>query len=386
MANSTLSLTQQKQVWEANFTTDYYRQSGFLKFMGDGNDALIRVNKKLSKEKGALIHLPMVPKLTGAGINGSTILRGNEEKQRNWSFAIRTAYAGNSVAVHEADAYQSEIQLLDAGRPGLKDWSARRERNMFTDALQSVIIRGSYSDAAGNDQTVEDTTVLYGSATEAQKDLHLDNNADRTVFADTANSKSRALATTAPAGGATNDMSATLLTITAADKLSVAILGVAKRKAQMTEASVNKPSIMPLSTSAEDFQENYVLFCDLPGFRDLQADLKQANLDGRPRDPSKNPFFTDGCLFVNGITVVPIPTLGNLGGVGASGTVVGNAFLCGASALGKAVSMLPEARTDTYSYGQVNGVAIVMVDAAAKLAYNGAAAGVVGIYHASLAD
>lgn len=385
MTTTTTSIVNQKQVWETQFATDFLRQSGFLQFMGMGNDKIVRVNNKLTNEKGQLIHLPMIPKLVSAGISGSTLLRGNEESQRNWSYAIKTAYAGNAVTLHEADQFPTEIDLLNAAKPGLRDWSARRTRDLTVAQLQSVIVRGTYADAAGNGQSVEDTNVLYASATEANKDLSLDNNADRTVFFDTTNGKSRALLQTAPAGGAVNDNSATLATVTTSDKLTVNMIGVMKRKAQLTEGSATKPSITPVSLG-EGFEENYVLFCDLPAFRDLQADMRTINLDGRPRDVSKNPVFTGDYEHVNGVLVVPIPTMGNLGGVGASSAVIGTCFLAGASALGVVYSMKPTARVDSYSYDQQKGVGIVMADGYGKIAYNGAQAGIVTGYCASVAD
>jgi hypothetical protein len=385
MSNSIFSDANKKQVWENEFTTDFLRQSGYARFMGKSRDSIIRTNHTLSDEKGTLIHMPMIPKLTGNGVTGSTLLRGNEEAQRNWSYAIRTSYAGNAATEHESNKFESEIELLNAAKPGLRDWAARRTRTLLSTQLASVVVRGTYGDASGNSQTVEDSNVAWGSATEAQKDAYLDNNSDRIVFAD-ATLGQNALLTTAPAGGATNDMSATLAQTVAADKLSLAALGIAKRKAQVSETSTTKPSIMPVSTKSGEFEEEFVAFCDLNGFRDLQVEMASYNIDGRPRDPKSNPFFTGACLYYQGITIVPIPSMTAVGAVGASSQVVGNAFLCGQSALGVAYSMLPQARTDVYSYGQQAGVGIVMVDGYGKIAYNGAQAGVVTIFHASSAD
>lgn len=384
MANTIVSDVNNKEVWESNFTAEFVRQSGFLPYMGTAEGSIIRVRNRLMSEGGSLIHFPMVPKLSGNGITGSTVLRGNEEQLKNYSYAIRTALAANGVTVPESEAFKTQIDLLNAGKTALRNWAASRMRSKLIDQLQSVVVKGADS---GDSTPGEDSNVVWGSATEANKDLFLDHNKDRILFPDTTNAKKRALATTAPAGGATNDMSATLATVTASDTLSAKVIGIAKRMAMNTTTG-SSTAITPYKTDATQGREFYVLFVDANGFRDLSNDtaIAQANRDARPREVEQNPVFQDGDLLYQGVIIKCIPEIPTLGGVGASSAVLGTAFLCGAEALGVAYSKKPEARTDEYSYGMQKGVGIVMIDGFGKIAYNGVQNGVVTVVHASVAD
>lgn len=376
MANTIVSDVNAKEVWETKFTEEFVRQSGFLPYMGESEDSVIRIRARLMSEGGSLIHIPMVPKLSGAGVTGSTALKGSEEKLSNYSYAIRTALARNGVSVPRSESYKSEINLLDAGKSALRNWAASRLRDKLIAQLQSVVIKA----AAGTDgEPGEDTNVVWASATEAQKDAYLDNNSDRVQFG-----SNRALATTAPAGGATNDMSATLATVASTDKLTAAMIGIARRKAKKT--TTTSVAINPVMVDASAGKEHFILFCDSNMFRDLEADLQTINLNGRPRDADKNPVFQSGDLLVNGVVVREITELPTLGTVGASSAVVGTAFLCGTNALGLAYSQKPTARTNVDDYELNHGVAIEMIDGFGKIAYLGKQAGCVTIFAASAAD
>lgn len=380
MANSIISQTNAKEVWENKFTAEFVRQSGFLPYMGTGEDSIVRVRNKLSAERGSLIHIPMVPKLSGAGVTGSQALRGSEEQLLNYSYAIRTSLARNGVNVPRSESFKSEIDLLDAGKSALRNWAASRLRDKLIAELQSVIVKGTVT---SGDQSVEDSGVVWASATEAQKDLFLDNNSDRILFVDGTDAK-QTLATTAPAGGATNDMSATLALIAAGDKLTAKHIGIARRMAKKT--TTTSVAINPVHVDAAAGREQFVLFCDSNMFRDLENDLATINLDGRPRDIEKNPLFQSGDLLVNGVIVREIPEMPTLGAVGASSAVIGTAFLCGTNALGVAYSQKPTARTDEHDYGLNQGVAIEMIDGYGKLAYLGKQAGCVTIFAPSAND
>ena len=384
MAITIVSDSNNKEVWESKFTKEFVRQSGFLPYMGTGEDSVIRVRTRLMNESGSLIHIPMVPKLTGAGVTGSTALKGAEEKLSNYSYAIRTSLARNGVVVPRSESYKSEIDLLDAGKSALRDWAAGRLRDKLIAQLQTVVVEAS---TTADGEPGEDTNVLWASATEAQKDAYLDNNSDRLLFVDGTTGSTptkQTLATTAPAGGATNDMSATLVLIAAADKLCAAHIGIARRLAK--KSTTTSVAIKPVHVDASAGREQFILFCDSNMFRDLEADLQTINLDGRPRDIEKNPLFQSGDLLVNGVIVREVPEIPTLGAVGASSAVIGTAFLCGTNALGVAYSQKPTARVDIDDYEMNHGVAIDMIDGFGKIAYLGKQAGVVTIFAPSAAD
>lgn len=379
MTTSIVSNAVTKQVWESDFTAEYVRQSGFLAYMGTDEGSIIRVRTKLMNEAGNLIHFTAIPKLSSAGVTGGTNLRGAEEQLKNYSYAIRTGLARNGVMVPRSESFKSEIDLLNAGKTSLRNWAAARTRDNIVAQLQSVVVKGA---AASDGTPGEDSNVLWASATATNKDLFLDNNADRVCFG-----ANRPLSTTAPAGGAVHSMSNTLLTVAATDKMSAAILGIAKRKAKKTTNGSNM-AITPYNTDATNGREFFVLFVDSNGFRDLSNDtaILNANLQARPRELDGNPLFQDGDLLYQGIIIKEIASMPTLGAVGASSAVVGTAFLCGAEAIGIAYSQKPTARTDVRDYDLEHGVAIEVIDGFGKIAYNGVQNGVVSIFYASTDD
>lgn len=381
MANTILTDSSTKAVWESNFAKEYVRESGFLAYMGTADNSIVRVKNNLMNA-GAIVHVPMIAKLSGNGVTGSSTLKGSEEALANYSYAVRTSLRRNGVTVNRDQSFKTEIDLLDAAKSSLRDWAARQLRTDFINQLQSVVVKAA---ANGDGTPGEDSNVLIGVATEAQKDAFLDNNYDRILFGATKSN----ISTSAPAGGATRDHSASLLNVdSAADKLSAGILGVAKRMAKQTGTVAGKMAIQPYKSDATAGREFYVLFVDSNGFRDLAADtlISQANRDARPRDVEQNPLFQDGDLLYQGVVIKEIPEMSVLAGQGAAGIDVGTAFLCGANALTLAWSQKPTARTQIDDYELMHGVAIEEIRGVGKTAFNGSQIGCVTVYHASVGD
>jgi N4-gp56 family major capsid protein len=355
MANTTVAAASQVSKWDAQFFAEYVRDSGFKPYMGRGSNSVINVKYELASG-GKTINIPLVTRLTANGVTGSSTLEGNEEALGNHNHAISIDWLRNAVRLTKDQEHYTEMDLRRAARDQLQNWAMDKLRDAVITALGSV------------------GGVAYGSATASQLDAWLDDNTDRVFFG-----TSKTLATTAPAGGATNDHSASLLTIANTEKLSASLLGYAKRIAKTAN-----PHIRPMRV--EGGREYFVMFANSLAFRDLKDDMKTINADARPRDVESNPIFQDGDLIYDGVIVREIPEIPVLTGVGTASADVSPVYLCGAQALGVAWGQEPRSTTDTFDYGFARGVGIEEARGVSKMVFNDKDHGVVTGFVATAAD
>lgn len=355
MTITTLATASQVQKWDAQFFAEYVRDSGFKPYMGRGTNSVINVKYELASG-GKTVNIPLVTRLTGAGVTGSTALEGSEEALGNFNHAISIDWLRNAVRLTKDQEHYTEMDLRRAARDQLQNWAMDKLRSSVITALGSV------------------GGVAYGSATAAQLDAWLDNNTDRVFFG-----TSKTPATTAPAGGATNDHSASLLTIASSEKLSYSLVSYAKRIAKTAD-----PHIRPMRVTGG--REYFVMFVNSLAFRDLKIDMATINLDGRPRDVESNPIFQDGDLIYDGVIVREIPEIGVLPGVGTASADVSPVYLCGAQALGVAWGQEPRSTTDTFDYGFAKGVGIEEARGVSKMIFNDKDHGMVTGFVATAAD
>src|SRR5688572_19720369 len=130
--------------WKRNYFREYTRASRFAPYMGRGNDNIIVTMYELNSEAGKTIIVPFIGKLTGSGVSGSQVLEGNEEDLGSGAMPVSIDWRRNAVVVPKSTQYKTDIDLLDAAKPALRDWEA--------ELLRSDIIRefGAMTEATGN--------------------------------------------------------------------------------------------------------------------------------------------------------------------------------------------------------------------------------------------
>jgi len=348
------------QQWDDRFFDEYVRASRFARYYGTNENAVIQIKENLTKNKGDRIVLALAHELAGSGVTGNTTLEGNEEALDTRSHAITVDVLRHAVMVTDWEEQKSAIGLRDAAKVRLKNWAMKRLRADLITALHAI------------------NGVAYGSASEAQKDAWLVDNADRVLFGGSVSNNSA------------NDHSASLLNVdnVAADKLSPAMVSLAKRLAQEAD-----PAIRPVVVGEDE--EWFVLFTGSRPFRDLRnhADMLSANRDAWTRGQD-NPLFTGGDLIWDGVIVKEIPEIGTLGAVGGSGATVGASYLCGAQAVGVAWAQRTRTATQDTDYKFRHGVAIQEIRGVEKLRFGTGSTdtadlvdnGVVTVYSAAVAD
>lgn len=327
-------------IWDDKFWTEYIRNNQFSRYMGREMGSMIQIKVDLEREKGDSVVFPTVRRLVGAGVTGNVVLEGNEEILNARSLKVVVGAIRHAVAVSDWDEQKSVIALRDAARDALMDWALEKIRSDIIVSLGAVT-----ADA--------DVQISYGAATAGQRNTWLVNNTDRVLFGSSvANHVSGVMATA-------------LTTLdTTADKMTGAVLSMAKRRALMAS-----PRIRPMRISGDE--EWFVAFMHPYVFRDFKNDppVAQANRDAWTRG-SDNPLFTGGDLLWDGVIVREIPEMTVVPDVGAGATVdAAPTFLCGAQAVGIAWAQRTKSTTNTRDYGYFHGVGVQEMRGVAKLRF-----------------
>lgn len=349
MTASTVTSASQVQKWVADYFSDYVRDTGFKPYMGRGVNSIFNVKYELTPV-GKTINIPLIAKLSGAGVTGQTALEGAEEALNNYNHQIAIDWRRNGVLQTEDQLHYTEMDLLKGSREMLKLWSM--------DTLRTDIITGLGMISS----------LSYAAASAAQRNAWNAANTDRILFG---TSKSNYNATHATA----------LAAIASTQKLSMSVVSLMKRIAKTAS-----PIIRPYKTENGSGREYYVMFAGSLAFRDLKIDMQAVNLDGRPRDTESNPIFQDGDLLWDGVIIREIPEIPVTGAVGTASAQVAPVYLCGAQAVGLAWGMEPQVRTDTRDYGHSKGVAITEARGVNKLVFNSKDHGLVTGFVAAASD
>jgi N4-gp56 family major capsid protein len=336
MADSTLATGLRVQQWLDTFFREYLTENRYAETMGPDENAIVHVKEDLTKKAGDSITFSLVNKLSGSGISGSSTLEGNEEEMDTRSFRLYVDQYRNAVRIPKMETIKSPIDLLNAGKAVLKDWSLKHTEGKITDALASI------------------NGVAYGSASEAQKDAWLVDNADRVLFGAT------------KSNNAANDHSSSLANIDATnDKLTPAAISLMKRIALAAA-----PKVRPIRIE-KGGKRFYVMFANSLSFRDLKENstIQQAQREVALQ-MENNRLFDGGDLYWDGVIIKEVEDIDVLANVGAGGTVdVGPAYLCGAQAIGVAYAERWRKISEEFDYGDKKGVGVAGIYGVEKMLF-----------------
>ena len=324
MADTSAATGLTVEQWDDKYFTEYFQDQPFRNLMGGGANSIFQVKEDLTVKKGDNIHFALVNKLTNSAVTGVSTLEGNEEDMESRSFQLTVDKRRNAVRIPEMEEQRSAIPLRNAAKDVLKDWSMTDTRDLIIGATESI------------------NGVAYGSASEANKDAWLVDNADRVLFG------------IAKGNNSSNDHSASLANIdTTNDVLTTGALSLMKRMALTAN-----PKIRPISVKNEN-RRYYVAFCHPLLFRDLKEStaLQQAQREVQ-LIKENNRLFEGGDILWDNICIKEIDDMSTLSGVGASSADVGRITLMGAQAIGIGYAKRWRSRVETFDYGDKYGVAI----------------------------
>jgi N4-gp56 family major capsid protein len=314
------------QHWDDDYFVEYVNRNWFKQFMGTGSNSMIQVREDLMKKPGDAITIELINKLTGEAKSQSDTLEGNEENVKQRSQVIQIREYSHAVRWAKYEEQKTAIDLRQAHKDTLMTWNMELDRDLLIEALGSI------------------NGVAYASASEAQKDAWLVDNADRVLFGAT------------KANAVSNDHSTALGLIDATnDKITPAAISLMKRMAKAAN-----PKIKPFRPRGKiELTDVYVLFAPSLHIRDLKlnAEFIQANREARKRGDD-NPIFTGADYIWDNIPIYEIEDIAVVTGVGASTGDVAPCYLVGAQALAQVWAKRPETVDETFDYKRKTGLAI----------------------------
>jgi len=384
MANSTIAAANKVTKFQKKVKREYVREGRFGRFIGNNENSIIQVNQDLQKKS-----LPLVGKLGGAGVRGSSQLVGSEEALSNYAMTFDPKHLRNGVLIDVEEREKSAFDLYSEAKPSLMNWMMETKRDQMIQALGAIEAGGTYYNYGGTEAS---GATGSSAASAANMDTWQAANSDRILYGN------------AKGNLTSGDHTTSLGTIdTTDDRLTPDTLSLLKRIAQDCD-----PLIRPVMLNGDE--PYYVYFTGKYGFRDLRENdvMRAANREARERGVT-NPLFKGGNLMWDNVLIVEIPDLdkfidssGNglwdgvwganatgdsLATSGASSSRVGVGFLCGAQAIcfgrGKDASFKMRKEDD---YEHLKGVGITAKHDIKKIFYNGKQHGMITHFHSAPVD
>ncbi len=386
MTQSTISTGNLVTRFQREVKREYVREGPFGAFVGNDSNSIIQTNDNLKK-----VSLPLIAKIRGPGVSGSTQLSGSEVALSNYAQVAQPTYYRQGVLVDNEENEKAEFDLFNESRPALMNWTMELVRDQTIQALGALDAAGVYYNYGG-------TSGAFGAtaASVTNMDTWNTQNVDRVLYG------------RAKTNYVSGDHTASLANIdTTNDKMTAAMVSLLKRI-----ATSSNPLIRPYMIK-KNGTPWFVLFLGSFSFRDLKQDstITQANREARPRVVMDNPIFTDGDLVYDGVIIKEVrdmdafidgtpnaatPFAGVWGAGcsgdslltgGASSSRVGAGFLCGAQAIawirGRNASFHRRKEDD---YEHLNGVGVSMKHDIKKTYYNLKQHGMVTSFHSAAAD
>lgn len=133
----TSSDTNTKRLVAAKIFKKAIIDSYFSKFMGEGENNIVQVNKDFAKNKGSSsVVFTIFNKLVGAGVTGSTRLKGQEEKLTEYNFSITPQLYRHATAVENGLTEQFDsFNVPTIAQDRLKDWMTEKIDTLCFNAL-----------------------------------------------------------------------------------------------------------------------------------------------------------------------------------------------------------------------------------------------------------
>lgn len=384
MASSTISSANQATIFKKKVAREYVREGKFGPQIGMDTNKVIQVTNEKMK-----FSLPLVGKLSGPGVRGSTALTGSEESLSNYAYTLQPTYHRNGVLVDNEENEKAEFDLFMEARPALMNWTMETKRDQIIQAMGAIEASGTYYNYGGTEASGAKGS---SAASAANMDTWQAANTDRILYG------------IATANLTSGDHTTSLGTIdTTNDTMSGSMVKLLKRMAQNAD-----PLIRPIMLKGDE--PWFILYIGSYAFRDLGDDLATLHSNGLPRDINKNPLWTGGDLVYDGVIIKEVPDIDKFidntsgGGLwdgvwganatgdslltsGSGSTRVGAGFLCGAQAVGFGIGKVAGfKRRKEDDYEHQNGVGVSFKHDIKKTFFNGKQHGMVTTFHSAVAD
>lgn len=341
--------------WEADIMYEWLRQSFFSRFMGDSENAIVQMKSDLTKAAGDALTIQIASEVQGGVVTGSTKVQGNEGRMDFYSQRLVVDNDNVSVRMDNIPMQQQRVSfdVLRAARTGLTRKRRLRTDDRIVNALSFTStgrVRGRY---------------LYGATDSNWNATHT------TALTNVDN---------------------------AADQQTLAMIDIAKRKAQVpTNATAKiRPMMSIENDEGKGFQEWYIYMAHPLAIRDMtQNDAKwsQPQLLLPPTANPSSPLYT-GSSFKGGYNGVLIYEWEGTQLVTSTIQCAHN-MLLGAQAAAVVWAQYSKFKEQDYNYGEDMGFKLHEINGIEKLIYDRASVdatitnednGVVHVFSAAVAD
>jgi hypothetical protein len=341
---------------------EFVRENLFSPYMGEDITSIIRIRNEL-KAGGEQMNIPLVTKLTGAGVSNG-VLVGSEEKIDNYGMRVWIDWLRHAVATTKAEQQKDSADIFGEAKPMLSDFAKEKVRDEIIAAFMALPSESAPANL-GTDVGQRVNGILYESATTGQRDTWHASNRDRILYGSAVGN-----GTTAVHGSALSLVSGS----GTSGRFTSANASLLKRIAENAS-----PKIRPFKT--RDGYEYYVVFAGSNAFRDFKNDsnVVAANREARAREGNgmdRNPIFQDGDQLYDGLIVRKVPEISSfvtntwttLTTAGSGSTRVEPVFLCGQQAAAVAYGQMvkPTFRKED-DYGFISGTGIEAAYGVAKM-------------------
>lgn len=384
MASSSIAAANVATVFKKKVKREYVRSGRFGPYIGSDENKMIQVVKETKK-----CSLPLIAKLDGPGVRGSTQLSGSEDPLSNYAYLLQPTYHRNGVLIDNEENEKAEFDLFREGRPALMNWMMETKRDQMIQGFGAIEAGGTYYNYGG---TAASGATGSTAASAANMDTWNANNQDRVLYG------------AAKSNNTSGDHTTSLATIdTTNDKMTTLMITLMKRMAQDCD-----PLIRPIMVKGDE--PWYILWLGKYAFRDLSVDttMTQANRDARARNLD-NPLFAGGDLVWQGVIIKELPDLDKfidssgsglwdgVWGANATGdslatggdtsSRVSMGFFTGAQALGFGIGKMASfKRRKEDDYEHLNGVGISAKHDIKKTFYNNKQHGMLTTFHSASLD
>lgn len=338
MAETRAQVELSPEVWDDDFSEEFFQRNPFAQYSGTGSNNPIRIKEDFQSRRGNGITFEFITNFKRGVILNRQPLRGHEDKLGEYGDRVFWNMRKKGVSIHEYDRDHAAIDLRGAARQTLRTWA---DEDVKWEAIDRMLDVGANGD------------IPFATATAAQRNTWMDNNNDRVLF-----------------GAARSNLSAGNFATSignidnTADKLTRDSLSLLKRMALTAS-----PRITPIEVSSKN-RRMFVAMAHPFVFRDFKKDTENVRAAVSVVERNES-IFLGGDLIYDNVVLhevddMPIIAAGSPGG----GSIdVSPVYLMGQEAVGWAVKQRYRSREQEDDYGQVEGLGMLGKWGMKKLVY-----------------
>lgn len=324
------------EIWDDDFSEEFYQKNPFAPYTGTGQNNPIRQREDFASKRGNGITFEFITNFKRGVILNRQPLRGHEDKLGEFGDRVYWNLRKKGVSIHEFDADHAAIDLRAAARQTLRTWADEDVKWETIDRL---------GDVGANCE------IPFATATTAQKNTWVTNNPDRILFGA---ARSNLVSGNFAASVGNVDVTA--------DKLNRDSLSLLKRMALTAS-----PRITPIEVSSKN-RRMFVAMAHPFVFRDFKKDTENVRSVVSVVERNES-IFLGGDLIYDNVVLHEVDDMPIYTGIGNGVTDVAPVYLMGQEALGWAIKSRYRSRTQDDDYGQVEGIGMLGKWGMKKLAY-----------------